>query len=66
MIHLTLFSSDSTHGSAEMHIDYQEESIGITFIQDGKQFDFNLELHEWQFLKKFIDMQVEEEKQLEK
>jgi len=59
MINLTLFSNASQHGSAEMHIDYQNGSIAFAIIESGRQFDFNVELHEWELLKKFIDIQIE-------
>lgn len=59
MINIRLSSNASQHGKAEIHIDYHNVNILFTVIEGGREFDFSLNLQEWELLKKFIELQIE-------
>lgn len=59
MLQLTI-SGGSEEGSTELFIDYQQDLVVFTVCTaSNKQYDFNIEKHEWEILKKFIDNQIE-------
>lgn len=55
MLQLVL-NTKGNSGKAELFIDYQNGSVGLTTITDKElQFDFSLEKEEWEQMKTFIE-----------
>ena len=54
---LNLLITDGEKG--ELHIDYQEESVGFVVLTESKtQYNFNINTDEWILLKDFLDLQI--------
>jgi len=54
---LNLLITDGREG--ELHIDYQEESVGFVVLTKSKtQYNFNINKDEWILLKDFLDLQI--------
>lgn len=56
MVQLTLTTVD---GTANLYIDVQDGSVGLTVMTDkGQQYDFDFEKEEWPIVKNFIENQL--------
>lgn len=53
--------AEDGNGKGELFIDYQSDNVAFTVVDGDRQYDFNLELKEWEWLKDFVDKQIEDE-----